>query len=146
MKNSIAILSALLILIGTLSAQTLFKSYNYEGTKQQAQLDGKSMMIYFTAEWCKPCKKMERESFSTSEVSNLINGNFVPYKFDIDKEANGKSVADQFLIDAYPTIVFIDKSGNESGRIIGYRSKDELVRNIKSFSQKCAKRNFTSFR
>jgi len=127
-------------------AQVEFRSHNFKEAITQATDMNSPVMIYFTADWCQPCKLMDRESFHDSNISSMLNDNFKSYKFDIEKENNGKQIADYYNVSAYPTLVFLDKTGQESGRVEGYYSKDVVSSSIKSQVQKCAKRNFTTFR
>lgn len=41
-------------------------------------------MIFFTADWCSPCRIMKRQVFADHEVMEAINSNVVPVEIDID--------------------------------------------------------------
>lgn len=127
-------------------AQVDFRTHNFKEAITQATDMNSPVMIYFTADWCQPCKLMNRESFQDHTISTMLNDNFKSYKFDIEKERDGKQIADEYNISAYPTLVFLNKNGEETGRVEGYYSKDVVSSSIKSQVQKCAKRNFTTFR
>ena len=73
-------------------------------------------MIEFMAEWCPPCKKMEKETFSNESVIEKLN-KFILVKIDIDKQ---KAIAEAYNGSArkyggigVPNILFLDKEKNK---------------------------------
>lgn len=44
----------------------------------------KPVFIYFNAEWCVYCKKLEREVFSKKEVVNKINQDYYAVEMDVE--------------------------------------------------------------
>ena len=50
-----------------------------------ASISNKIIMIEFMAEWCPPCKKMEKETFSNERVIKKLN-EFILIKIDVDKQ------------------------------------------------------------
>jgi thioredoxin 1 len=76
-------------------------------------------ILYFTADWCQPCKKVKpiveelnRESFP---------GIFQVIDVDIEKE-----MAQTFEIRSVPTFILFDE-GKEVNRIIGAQSRQALL-------------------
>jgi thioredoxin 1 len=76
-------------------------------------------ILYFTADWCQPCKKVKpiveelnRESFP---------GIFQVIDVDIEKE-----MAQTFEIKSVPTFILFDE-GEEVNRIIGAQSRQALL-------------------
>ena len=79
-------------------------------------------ILYFTAEWCNPCKKvrpivedMKREGFNFQMI-------------DVDYE---KELVKQFEIKSVPTFILFENS-KELNRISGAKTKDELEKFIKN--------------
>ena len=76
-------------------------------------------ILYFTADWCQPCKRVKpiveelnRESFP---------GIFQVIDVDIEKE-----MAQTFEIRSVPTFILFDE-GKEINRIIGAQSRQALL-------------------
>lgn len=127
-------LSALIALsCGTaaLAESPIFSKYTYEQAKQQAQKEGKVLLMDFTASWCPPCKKMETTTWIDEEVQSWIKENAIAVQFDVDKD---QKTAEIMHIEAMPTIIlFTAKSGSkEFGRQVGYMGAAELLRWLKS--------------
>lgn len=75
-----------------------------------------NLLIYFGASWCGPCKAM-------APVLNQLEGvNII--KVDIDESRN---LANGEGIRAVPTIIQY-KNGVEVNRLVGGKSKDEILK------------------
>lgn len=68
-----------------------------------------------------------------------IKIDIVPMKLVVEKE--GAESAKKYSITAFPTILFIDKNGNEIGRKVGYGGTKDVLNTIK---KNCADRISTS--
>lgn len=66
----------------------------------QARADGKSVLIYFTADWCGPCKRMKRTTWSDDTVARALE-NYVPVKIDVDRDS---LTAAQFGVQQIPAV------------------------------------------
>lgn len=91
----------------------------WDALLQEAQKQNRPVFVDFYAVWCGPCKMLERYTFSNPEVGAYADKNYIAYRIDAEK-GEGPRLANQYRVRAYPTIVFIDPSGNELGRYIGY--------------------------
>jgi thiol-disulfide isomerase/thioredoxin/outer membrane lipoprotein-sorting protein len=81
-----------------------------------ATSSNRKIFVDFYADWCGPCKKLEREVLSTPEFKKLSK-EFVFLKIDVDRQP---AEAKLFNITAMPTQAVLDKSGTEIGRTVGY--------------------------
>jgi tetratricopeptide (TPR) repeat protein len=81
------------------------------------------MWIDFRAEWCAPCKEMEKEVYSRPEFEQASH-RFLPVRIDCDKKT---AIARKYNIVTLPTIVFADSYGNELFRHAGYLGPQPLL-------------------
>ncbi|MBU0713441.1 thioredoxin family protein [bacterium] len=75
---------------------------------------GKPIIIDFYADWCIPCKEMDKITFTDPGVIKLSD-QFNLLKVDLTSAASPEVIRlkDQFDIKGVPSILFIDKKGNE---------------------------------
>jgi thioredoxin 1 len=77
-------------------------------------------LLYFTAEWCGPCKMIKPQMHAIS--------NQVPITF-IDVDANSQT-AQKYNVRSIPCVVLIDMNGNELGKLIGTNVSKQSVINL----------------
>jgi len=76
-------------------------------------------ILYFTADWCQPCKKVK-------PIVEELNREYAPGMFqmiDVDIE---KEMAKSFELKSVPTFVLFE-NGNEINRLIGAQTKQSLL-------------------
>jgi len=87
----------------------------------------KPVLIDFHADWCGPCKML---SPIIKEVAKALDGKVRVIKIDVDKNA---ALADKFQIRGVPTMMLF-KDGKSVWRQSGVLQKDEIIKQIESFS------------
>ena len=107
----------------------LFLKDNYELALDTADDQDKFLFLDFTASWCKPCKRMELETFSDRELGQFVNEHFVSFRVDCDY-IWGRDLASDFNVKAYPTLLVIDHLGRVVKRITGFQTADILLREL----------------
>lgn len=96
---------------------------------EAAGKDNKIIFIDFFTDWCAPCKTLDKMVWQDADAARQIKGmKVIPMKLDAEKE--GLEAAKKYSIRAYPTILFLDKSGKEIARSSGFRDKDDVIRMI----------------
>ena len=98
----------------------------FEEALEEAKRTKKPLFVDFYADWCLPCKQMEKYSFNNEVFSELINTKFLPLKIDI-QYFWGLDVAESYDVSLYPTILFTDKKGKMLERLQGFQSAEELI-------------------
>lgn len=76
-----------------------------------------SHMLYFTADWCNPCKRTK--PFADELISEGANIKFI----DADAEPD---MVKNFKILSVPTFILI-KNGEEVNRMNGAKTKEQLL-------------------
>ena len=129
MKKILLILLYLPI-IGFGQSQEIIWEQNLDSSFNLASLSNKIIMIEFMAEWCPPCKRMEKETFSNERVINKSN-EFIFVKVDVDKH---QDIAKEYKRNAkkyggigIPNILFIDKDKNIVHQTVGFLNANQLI-------------------
>lgn len=106
-----------------------------EARLEEARIGSIPVMMDFYADWCIPCLELDRKTFVDAGV---IEGTkeFVRLKVDLTHFDSPESEAlrKRFTIAGVPTIVFLDKTGEEvrSSRVIGYLPPAEFLERVRS--------------
>src|SRR5688572_8578225 len=100
-----------------------FADLAYQPALAKAQAEKKLLLVDFTASWCGPCKKMEKDTWAASEVRAWIGENAIAIQIDVDEE---RVLAQRFRIEAMPTVVAV-RDGQEFDRAVGYRNASQFL-------------------
>ncbi len=93
------------------------KWYSYKKGIAQGKKEGKKIYINFHADWCRYCKKMDKETFKNKSVISYLNENFISIKVDSDKE---RSTSSEFNVKGLPDNWFLTEKGERIGNQPGY--------------------------
>ena len=118
MKNLVPTLIAVGVLASSAHGEDLFIEGGFDDAKKAAKASDKLIMIDFKAEWCGPCKMLDRTTWSDDEVIGSVKEKAVAVKIDVDQHGD---LASKYGIRSLPTIVFTNADGEEVSRFIGYR-------------------------
>lgn len=109
---------------------------SYDQALSQAKTQGKPIMVDFYTDWCGWCKKLDSETYQDSRVIQ-VSRSFVCLKIDADKN---KSLVDKYKVSGYPTILFLNSSGNKIGGRSGFRNADELLSEMEAILSKSGRK------
>lgn len=101
-----------------------FRAIGFDEALAEASREGKVVFIDFYASWCPPCRRLAAVTWSDPAVQEWLTTNTVPLKIDAERSA---SLAERFSVEAYPTLVFVDASGREIGRFLGFRDPEAFI-------------------
>lgn len=107
-------------------------SYN-QAVLIEAVKEKKPVIIDFYAEWCVPCKALDKESFRDPEVVKLSRG-FVPIRVDLTgRHPQQEELQERYQIRGVPTVIFINRGGLEERklRIESYVTRDVVLNRMK---------------
>jgi len=91
--------------------------YTYDDGMAEARQSGKSVVIYFHADWCTYCVRMQKETFTHDSVIDFMNSKVVAVKVDVDRE---KKVARSFGVRGLPATVLLMRNGDRVGPMPGF--------------------------
>lgn len=114
-------------------AQIDFQKDSLKVVFAKAQSENKILMVDVFTDWCKWCIELDNKVYSNPEVYNFANAHQVNYRIDAEK-GEGIEFAKKYNVTGYPTVLFLDGSGNEIDRIIGYYPEKEFFANMKDYN------------
>jgi len=117
-------LAALLLVAAPLFSQGATKwEHDYQSALKRAKAENKLIFMDLWTEWCGPCLRLQKEIFPTAAAQAAL-AKVVPYSALVQKRdgtpvAEGTRLADQFKLNAFPTLVILDANGKELRRQVG---------------------------
>jgi thioredoxin:protein disulfide reductase len=129
---SIAALIYLLIQSRRTIPQLAFEAFD-PSLLRAAESEHKPIVIDFSADWCVPCREMERTTFVDSAVVREAAG-FVRLRANLtaDNSAN-QAIIKEFGVEGVPTTVFIDARGAIRKHRVGYIGPAEFLKDLHDF-------------
>jgi len=104
-----------------------------EHAELMAQAQKKPVLYDFSAGWCEPCKRMEREIFADPEAADFINHNYLAVRIaDEDASPAAASLRARLGVDGLPTLVVVTPGGKGAPRLEGYQSKRRTMTFLRS--------------
>jgi len=104
----------------------------FESWMNYAELENKAVIIDFVADWCGPCKTMDKQLWSSEEFKLLKNYVFI--EVDIDKNT---SLARKYGITSIPRVI-VEVANNQKDVLIdksGFRSKNQHLGELQYINQ-----------
>ncbi len=119
------LLSALLLvsLSGLAAEERLHWFDDFDKAMAYARAEDRPLFLDFYAEWCGPCKLMDRETYTDTEVAALIKANYVAVRIDVEEHY---ALAKKYSANALPMIMIISTEDKELYRHNGFLSAQEL--------------------
>lgn len=93
---------------------------------EEAKKQDKVIFVDAYAEWCGPCKRMAKNVFTDKSVGDFYNANFINMKLDMEK-GEGKKFRQKYPVSAFPTLFFIDYTGDLVAKIKGAQQVEPLI-------------------
>jgi thioredoxin-related protein len=101
---------------------------NIDEAKALAAIQKKPVLVDVYAEWCGPCKNMDKNVFPDDSVQLILKSRYVLAKINGDDAILGDTLRKQFHIKAYPTYVVLTPTGKERKRHIGFFPRSSFIR------------------
>lgn len=110
-----------------LSAQGVqFEHGTWAEALAKAKTENKLVFVDAFTTWCGPCKMLTNKTFPDSAVGAFFNKNFVNFKVDMEK-GEGIQLAQQYAVQVYPTLLFVQPDGAIAHRAAGYFPPKEII-------------------
>jgi thioredoxin-related protein len=127
-----ALLSCLLLLVCSAAlADEIQWETDFNTALKKAAAQKKPVMVDMYTDWCSWCKVLDEKTYSDPGVIEQSK-NFINAKIDGDKDTN---LVTKYNIRGYPTILFLDHTGKETYRIVGFRPPEDFLPIMKNLAQ-----------
>src|SRR2546426_3309890 len=133
----IALFIAMTVLAASANAADLHWYSTLEEASSAAIKADKPMFLDFWADWCAPCKQMEKDLYNNDAFVKASDG-FVLVRINFDKKA---ALARKYNVEGLPTVVFADSYGSEFIRHRGFLEVKPFIELMKALPSNVAEFN-----
>jgi thiol:disulfide interchange protein DsbD len=103
-----------------------------EGALVSARAGGKPVVVDFSADWCIPCREMERTTFVDPTVVKAASS-FIRLRADLTaKSLENEELIHHFGVHGVPTTLFIDSAGRIRKREVGYVGPRQFLEDLRT--------------
>jgi thioredoxin-related protein len=88
---------------------------------QEAKQSHKYVLADVYTDWCGWCKRLDKDTFTNSELTNFLSQKFVSVKANAEDGGAGQKLAGDYGVNGYPCALVFDPSGKMIGRVVGYK-------------------------
>jgi thioredoxin 1 len=101
----------------------MFTELGFDEALARSRAEGRWLLVDATAQWCGPCKLMDRTTWKDPEVAAWVEAHGLAIKVDVDEEAE---TAQALGIQAMPTVI-VFRGGEEQDRAVGMKKASDLL-------------------
>ncbi|MCH7400348.1 thioredoxin family protein [Belliella kenyensis] len=121
-------------------SQEDIKWMTFEEAAKATSSSPKMILVDVYTDWCGWCKKMDKETFTNSEVIAYVNENFYPVKLHAEKtdrkfsfkgkEYTEASMAKTMRVTSFPNFVVMDATMENITQLPGYREPKPFIEGL----------------
>ena len=107
-----------------------WQPYSETSLVEARQLE-KPVIIDFYADWCAPCRELDKITFYDPEIVKQAQNDFVMIKVDLTRKGNPvhDDLIGQYSVKGVPTVLFLDRQGKERQdlRLVDFLPADQFL-------------------
>lgn len=103
-----------------------FVDDSWQKLLRKAEKEKKLIFLDAYTNWCGPCKMMTKDVFPDKKLGKAYNDRFINVQLDMESET-GRPLANQYDIDVYPSLLYINSDGEVVHRVVGYHDPEQLL-------------------
>ena len=107
---------------------------DYASAVKESARSGKPLLVVVGTEACHWCKQLDVRSLKAEEVLPLLNGRYLLYKLDADREAE---LAKALRVQVYPSLYFASSAGQIVAYQEGFLEADKLKEKLVQVLARC---------
>ena len=105
-----------------------FRNISFVEACEAAKEENKLIFIDCYTSWCRPCKLLSLNILPLKEVGDFYNEKFISLAYDVEKHPDGIELAKKYNIKAFPTFLYMDKTGEiEHIKVWPGSTKEEII-------------------
>lgn len=93
---------------------------------EKAKVENKLLFVDCYTTWCGPCKILKEHTFKDPNLGDYMKENYVSLAIDMETP-EGIILAKKYGIEAYPTLLFLDKYGRVVNHQVGGIGAESLL-------------------
>lgn len=101
----------------------VFAGVPYERAVEANRTDGRLLVVKLGADWCPPCREMDRTTFRDRRVESWVREHGVAISVDVDAH---RAVASDLGVRGIPTTILFHR-GREVARLTGGAGPEDLL-------------------
>lgn len=106
---------------------------DFETAESESQRLRRPLLIHFYADWCVPCRRMDRDVLNSPELGTQLKTNFVGVKVDADKHPE---LLKRYGVRSLPADVVVSADGKVLVQTRGYQPKRNYVARLESLGRR----------
>ncbi|MFS3008579.1 thioredoxin family protein [Bacteroides thetaiotaomicron] len=107
-----------------------FRELSFSDALKIAREENKLLFVDCFTTWCGPCRMLSKVVFKDSLVADYFNSHFVNLKMDMEK-GEGIDIKKKYNVRGYPTLLFLNSSGEVVHRLLGSDKAPILMEKVK---------------
>ncbi len=100
----------------------------FDQAQKESPSPSKKLFLYFYADWCGYCRKMDQQTFVDPAVVAFINQHFLPVRVNSDEQ---NKLAARYGVSGLPDLRFLTPQGEAIARWPGFIEAKQLLPMLK---------------